>query len=160
MPEPTYTPMANLTLSTAASSVTFSSILQTYQHLVLVVSGNGTAALNFNARLNGDTSANYPQLNMRGGGGAFTSNSTGASIPVTVGAEMSTTQSNYVIHLLGYSATDKWKTVLSRGSSTDYGTNAVVTQWGSLSAITEVRLFTSSSTFAAGCSFSLYGIRS
>lgn len=160
MPTPTYTPLANLTLGAAASSVTFSSISQAYRDLVVVVAGNGTTTFQVNVTLNNDTGANYTQVHMRGSAGAFSSSTTVSSAPLAPVADPTTSPGMYFINLLDYSATDKHKILLSQGMASVGPANMVSTRWANTAAVTTLKLQTASSTFAAGCSFALYAIAS
>jgi hypothetical protein len=62
MPTSTYTALANLTLGTAASSITFSNIPATYRDLILITSArSSTTATGVDAiflRYNSDTGSN------------------------------------------------------------------------------------------------------
>jgi hypothetical protein len=54
------TPLANITLGSAAASVTFSSIAATYKDLYLVAqTGLSSAGQTVNVQFNNDTGANY-----------------------------------------------------------------------------------------------------
>lgn len=160
MPTPTYTPLANVTLGAAASSVTFSSISQAYRDLVVIVSGKGTTDFVVNVTLNNDAGANYTQVNMRGYLGAFSSSTTVSSAPLAVNADPTTSPGMYVLNLLDYSATNKDKIILSRGQNAATQVNSISTRWANTSAVTTLKLATASSTFAAGSSFALYAIAS
>ena len=160
MPTATYTPLANITLGSSAASVTFSSISQAYRDLVLVWSGKGaTAGFNHRVQFNGDTTSNYFSVRMSGNGSAASSASNTLSfLRVTDVAPPGTTQPDLIFTILDYSATDKHKSVLSRANSVDFGTEAVAGRWGSTSALTQIYMVASGDSFAAGSSFSLYGI--
>jgi hypothetical protein len=165
MPTPTYTPLATVTLGTAASSVTFSSIPATYRDLILVitvksVSGNGYPYL----RLNADSGNNYNRVSVSGGsagvrsaldaGLSFISLSYDAFAITSDGFD-STTQ------FLDYSATDKHKTTLTRANQAAGGTTtaeALANRWANTAAITSAQLLLSSGNFAAGSTFNLYGV--
>lgn len=155
MPTPTYTPLANLTLSSSAASVTFSSISQSYRDLVLVF--NGTCSENTSVRifLNSDTTGtNYARVLMIGSGTAASSqsNTTNAEIIGDVGPDRSTA----IVNFLDYSATDKHKSMLVRNDK--LATRAVAARWANTAAITTVQLSMNAGTFDAGSTFALYGI--
>ena len=59
MPTPTYTPLANVTLGAAASSVTVGSIPATYRDVICVVVAEGSTTLQGRIRLNSDTGSAY-----------------------------------------------------------------------------------------------------
>lgn len=158
----TYTPLANITLGTAAASITFGSIPATYRDLVIVFQGtvvSGTAGVRM--RLNGDTGTNYSFLNISGNGAA-TSSANGtidsyARVQRDVDATTTTAlQTN--INIMDYSATDKHKTVISRNGNASLGTEGLVSRWANTAAITTVLVYSSSANFAIGTTVSLYGI--
>ena len=71
MPTPTYTPLANVTLASTTSTVTFSSIPATYRDLLVVAQCGvvGPATENLQLSLNNDTTnANYAAVQMSGDG--------------------------------------------------------------------------------------------
>jgi len=164
MPTPTYTPLANVTLGSAAASVTFSSISQSYRDLVLVcvpalVSGtNGMGA-----RFNSDSGSNYSYVFAAGDGSTtWTAAGTQTQIAMTVYADLTTTLGTTIstLNIMDYSATDKHKTVLVRDSKASIGTSMTANRWANTSAITSIVLTPNSGSFATGSSFALYGIAS
>ena len=167
MPTPTYIPLQTITLGSAASSVTFASIPQTYRDLVLVTStkhsfagsdGVRDNALNFNS----DTSSTYSAVLMQGNGSSVTSASQSATnIELLYGMA----SSNFlpgVISVMDYSATDKHKSILYRagvGSDSNYGAYALAGRWPSNAAVTSLSITPSGSyTILSGSTFSLYAI--
>jgi len=159
MATPTYIPLATTTLASSASSVTFSSIDQSYGDLVLVSNIDASAFSEFRMRVNGDTGSNYPSVRMQGSGS--TTNS--ATFNFTYfrfngNSDMDTDFSFIsVIQVMDYSATDKHKTFLVRANSSN-GVDAHAGRWGSTSAITSLEIFPSTGTLESGSTFSLYGI--
>jgi hypothetical protein len=164
MPTPTYTPLATVTLGTAASSVTFSSIPATYRDLIVVFAGTATATNSVALiRLNSDTGSNYSSLNARGNG----SNAASASTTTTgawflqANSALGTTQSNAIGQIMDYSATDKHKTILSRGDTNNTEGPAVemiAARWANTAAVTSVQVYLAANNFASGSTFSLYGV--
>lgn len=161
MPTNTYTPLANITLGSAAASVTFSSISQAYRDLILVVSGSisGSQA-NTYLYCNGDTSAfNYAFVRMLGDG---TNASSGANISTngqTIG-DMTSAQNQLICHINDYSATDKHKIRLARSDQPGSTVIAYASRWGNTAAITSLTVQQSTSNFNAGTTMSLFGIAS
>ena len=160
MPTPTYIPLANITLGSSASSVTFSSIPGTYRDLVLVINGAISASapargaeLFFNAD---ETSSNYSQV------GAYSDGTAASYTAANQGFAITNTQSTVFIQIMDYSATDKHKTTLFRYGAGAAETGMVAGRWASTSAITSLSIKDASSgfTFNAGTTFSLYGIAS
>ena len=161
MPTPTYVALANLTLGSSASSVTFSSIPNTYRDLVLVFQGttNGGGAMGLGARFNSDTGSNYSNVFMAGDGSSASSGS-GTSDRMDIGF-VSGTRGNTLFNIMDYSATDKHKTSLARYNNSAVQTVARAYRWANTNAITSINLYNSSGnseTFASGSSFALYGI--
>ena len=161
MPTTTYTPLANTTLASAVSSITFSSIPATYRDLIIVLQGGSSASQNVSLRLNADSGANYSCQFLAGNGSAATATSatsqTGAFLTQT--AQPTTTSSTQInINIMDYSATNKHKTILSRAVNAALGTDAFVNRWANTAAVTSVTIFLSSGTLAIGTTVALYGI--
>jgi hypothetical protein len=148
MPTPTYTPLATVTLGSSASSITFSSIPATYRDLVLVA--NKSDSTDLSLRFNGDTGSNYFRVFMIDFGGAGASGSQ-TNTKIDIGGGNLT-----LVNIMDYSTTNKHKTVLDRMNSAGR-VQADAQRWANTSAITTV-LISSSSSFAAGATFNLYGI--
>ena len=157
----TYEPIATTTLSSAQSSVTFSSISGTYTDLVVVI--DGTTASTFTqlqVRTNGDTGSNYSTTYLWGTGSAAVSDrdsniSTGGMNAGFLG----TGQGNNTFHIQNYSNSTTYKTVLARSSVPGNRVAATVNLWRSTAAITSLRFnLISGENFASGSTFTLYGI--
>lgn len=157
MPTSTYVALATTTLSSAASSVTFSSIPASYRDLVLVVQGTLASANTIAAEVNGDTGSNYPWVRMYGTGSSAVDQS-GTYVRALIG-RLSTSQSVSIAQFMDYSATDKHKTILSRGDAADDLTVANAVRWANTAAITSILVREDGAgSFQAGSTFSLYGI--
>lgn len=157
MPTPTYDLLDSTTLSSSASSVTFSSIDQSYRDLIVVVSGtNATGAQTLRFQANGDTGSNYNSVRMDGNGSSASSLALSAQDNVQL-AVFGTTQAVAITHIMDYSATDKHKTLLARGDRADDRTRATAGRWASTSAITSITLYGSNS-YNFDATFSLYGV--
>ena len=142
-----------------ASSITLnmgSTIAQSYTDLVLVVdgawSGSGFEAITL--QFNGDTGSNYSRTLLWGNG------STGGSSRESTSnwGALATTQSNSIFHIMNYSSTTSYKTVISRGNSSGQEVRLVTGVWRSNSAITSILVKMASANFSVGTTFSLYGI--
>lgn len=154
MPTPTYIALANITLGSSASSVTFSSIPATYRDLVLVSALDLTSVGNASISFNGDTGANYSRQYLLGTGssavaGADTSRQ---FTQATVGL-----RTTNVTNIFDYSATDKHKAFIVRDNNTSDGVVLYSFRWANTAVITSINI---SAAFAAGTSFALYGIAS
>jgi hypothetical protein len=157
----TYEPIATNTLGSAASTVTFSSISGSYTDLVLVTAGtgttNGVGMLTFNGD-NPNSGSSYSNTSLYGDGG------TAGSYRRTSQARINdslfyTTQCNNIFQIMNYANTTTNKTVLLRGNYPGGELNATVGLWRSTSAITSLTLTHSGTTFTAGSTFTLYGIK-
>jgi hypothetical protein len=69
-----------------------------------------------------------------------------------------TTWGVQVFQVMDYSATDKHKTVISRGNNAALTASATAGRWANTAAINRVDAVLLSGSFAAGSSFYLYGI--
>ncbi|NBR25162.1 MAG: hypothetical protein EBU08_15585, partial [Micrococcales bacterium] len=158
----TYTPIASQTLSSAAASVTFSSIPQGYTDLVLVANVQNTANDGDEVafQLNSDTTSNYSRTRIYGNG---TTASSGRASSQTKGALAINSTSMYstvIANFQNYSNSTTYKTVISRGSSASNFVSAYVSLWRSTSAITQITILPDSgTTFVTGSTFSIYGIQ-
>ena len=164
MPTPTYTPLANITLGSSAASVTFSSISQAYRDLVLVIVGRSsvTTSASDDTKLNFNTGGLYPMVNMSGDGtSATTSSASGPSTmdfgPLSTSYSGNTANSQVVMNIMDYSATDKHKTVLIRHDN-KLRTTAEVSRWNQTAAITSILLDLTDGNFVVGSTFALYGV--
>jgi hypothetical protein len=161
VPTPTYDLIASNVLGSSAASVTFSSIPATYRDLVLVINSAASAGVYINLRFNSDTGANYHWVVMGGDGSTTVSTSDSGADRLRIGYSSYPSSGNnslQIAHIMDYSATDKHKTVLSRGNQSATGVDAVAGRWASTSAINSVTALLGSGTFSVGGSFYLYGL--
>lgn len=161
MPSATYTPLANVTLSSTASSVTFSSISQSYRDLVLVIQNSASSGSYLFYNFNGTTTAIYPAVYMGGDGSSAyssTNNFNYFDISFGIGSASGLT---VISNIMDYSATDKHKTVLTRTNKSSAGVAAGAGRWANTAAITQISVNQGGyDNFAAGSTFALYGIAS
>ena len=162
----TYEPIATTTLGSAAASVTFSSIPQTYTDLVIVT--NFTMSVNdlyaHYVQVNGDTGGNYSRTILYGTGttaaSARQSNNTSLYFG-TWNTDMDTTdRAVTTIFFNNYSNTTTYKTAIGRHNVASIEVGAGVGTWRNTAAITSINLAPISSTYATGSTFTLYGIKS
>jgi hypothetical protein len=159
MPTPTYTPLANITLGSAASSITFGSIPATYRDLILVgdLILSTSNAQQIRMRFNGDTGSNYFTVNMGATTSTFSQTSTLSAI--RIGQAYNGSRSTHIVNLMDYSATDKHKSQLSRSDNASNRLEALATRWANTAAITSMTvIIEDASNFAAGSTFNLYGV--
>jgi hypothetical protein len=153
-----YTALANVTLGSSASTITFSSISGSYRDLILIGQGFSSTASGINIRYNGDSGSNYNQIVMFGDGGSASSSSSSSQTSYQVGRFDSSTLADFQANIMDYSATDKHKTTLHRYNSAAVLTAARAGRWASTSAITSFVLSLDSGTFNSGSTFALYGV--
>ena len=160
MATPTYDLLDSTTLTSSASSVTFSSISQDYRDLVLVFDAKtelyaGLWPIYFNSDT---TASNYNRVFMRGDGSSTSSQTSNTSTFYSV----NTVNGQNIMQIMDYSATDKHKTVLTRSNLPDSYVYAIAGRWANTSAITSITLETGyvESPWATGSTFHLYGIAS
>ena len=162
----TYVALRTETLVSATSSVTLSlSGISGYTDLRIIVTGSTTAAgRTIQIQFNGDTTSGlYSMTELWGTGSTAGSNRRSNQNLINTSYQQvnfsDTAQANALIDIMNYSNTSVFKTVLSRtnSASASYpGTVASVGLWRNTAAITSITL--SSSDFAAGSTFNLYGI--
>jgi hypothetical protein len=154
----TYEPLATTTLGSAAASVTFSSISGSYTDLILIASikaSTGTPTANIT--VNNDTGSNYSRMGLYGDGstaGSFRDSNETSCRFATINA---TNFTPVKIQIQNYSNTTTYKSPLYSGGL-DYPA-VVIFLWRSTSAINRVDFGISSGNYAAGSTFTLYGIK-
>lgn len=158
-------PIATITLGSSASSVEFSSIPQNYRDLVLVFSGQtqDDSTTFLTANINNDLTSSYSFLAIAGrfSGSVFTEAFSDVSAArLSVVARADNEASGVITTFFDYSATDKYKTYISRGmdASSIGATEALVGRWENVSAINLLKIQSIRGIFSAGSTFSLYGI--
>jgi hypothetical protein len=163
----TYTAIAEQTLGSAAASVTFSSIPQTYTDLVFVLNARTVSAVTgvqFFCRINGDSATNYSWTQVAGDGStAYSDRLTNDAYcrlgNVAGSSAASGTFSPNIINFQNYSNTTTNKTILTRGSTAGSEVLASVSLWRSTSAISSVVFYVAGlANWDTGSTFSLYGI--
>ena len=164
----TYTPLFSTTLGTAAATVAFNSIPQTYTDLVAVVEAKSTASsgivyLQFNSI--GGTSYSNTQVY---GTGSTASTSTVLSRGLGVASEIILATSTLgnthsVINIMNYANTTTYKSWTSRtsdGGATGNGVEQLIGTCRNTAAITDLTFLIGGTTYAAGSIFTLYGVAS
>jgi hypothetical protein len=156
----TYVAIATQTVSSSVSSVTFSSIPQTYTDLVIVLNPINAGTSDIWCTFNTDTSTNYSSTWLAGTGTAAASYriSNNARFYFDYASVSSTTASNsYIMNLMNYANTTTYKSAIIRGNSPAYATEAAVGLWRSTAAINQI-IITAVTNFQSGSTLSIYGI--
>jgi len=163
----TYEPIATTTLGSAATTITFSSIPATFTDLRLVWTVRATSSSNFPlVTFNNDTGTNYSWTRLYGDGTSAASqrNTSRAGIGILWLTEVSSAADTFnllTLDVFSY-AGSTYKTSLTTASADKNGSGTVeraVALWQSTSAINRLDLTASSSTFTAGTTATLYGIK-
>lgn len=167
MPElRTYEPLATTTLGSSAATIDFNSISGSYTDLVLVISGVSSTTNNIFTRFNSNTATNYSATRLSGSGSALvkdrTTNET-YMVNTTYGWPTTTVgEQNTILHIMNYSNSTTFKTVLMRSNRASAGVDALVGLWRSTAAITSISLstngFSGASGWSSGTTATLYGI--
>lgn len=148
-----------------ASTITFSSIPSTYQHLQLRTFTNNPSSLTTLTRFNSDTGNNYSMHFFSGNGSTIelsAQTSYNGISNVTYASNVSNVFFAGVIDILDYANTNKNKTVRSfTGWDTNGGgsIHSRSSAWYSTSAITTITITADAGSFAQYSSFALYGIK-
>lgn len=158
----TYDAIATNTLSSAANTVTFSSISQSYTDLFVVykIKMASGGATNTGMRFNGDTAANYgtaaAYYTLNGvRGWASSVSQTAISLDNVDSTWTTITQ----IDINNYKSTNMKKTILVQSAAPNSQVDYKTGSFNSTAAITSITLFNYSGTnFAVGSQFTIYGI--
>jgi len=162
----TYEPISTTTLSTAASSITFSSIASSWTDLKVVFTGTTTASgETLYYRFNSDSATNYSITQVYGDGTTAASRRLGSAtqLSTTYAYSLSdTTPQTIIIDVYSYAGSTRKSTLSSHaGNNVSVGgVDLTVGLWRSTAAITSIYMFASGgTTFKAGTTATLYGIK-
>jgi hypothetical protein len=161
----TYDPIATNTLSSAVSTLTFSSIPQTYTDLILVCNLGQASAANVALQFNGDTGANYDAMIAYASGTGAPAAGQYSNLNFVYGLNGAGQLPNTIVasgwfEIFSYSSTVVRKSLLTRYANNDLAeiTNFSGT-WRNTAAINSIRVFSYSGNYLVGSSFTLYGIK-
>lgn len=157
----TYTPIASITLGAAASSVTFSSIPQTYTDLVLIINaGLTTGEADASLRFNSDTGTNYSRTVLYGNGtSALSARNSNSDTIITIQFGALSNGPLTKIEIMNYSNTTTNKTVLQRAGYASSIVALTAGLWRNTAAITTIDVGNrGGTTYVVGSTFNLYGI--
>jgi hypothetical protein len=167
-PSGAYDSIASTTLSTAASTITFSSIPSGYTHLqIRGIARNSAAADDIRLGFNSDTGSNYNFHVMRGSGTAATS-TWGSGTYIELGVIVYSGQTanvfaGFIVDVLDYGNTSKFKTLRVLNPADINGSGYVTYSsglWRSTSAVSSITLSVGGGgNYTQYSSFALYGIK-
>jgi hypothetical protein len=151
-----------------ASSITFSSIPSTYQHLqIRVMCQINIGDADFAIRFNSDTGTNYSKHQIYSyGSGTPIATGTASTSSIPGGVTYTTGTSNFgvaIIDILDYKETTKYKTARVLTGSDANGSGFIFFRsgvWMNTNAVSRIDLIqTTGSSFSQYSSFALYGIK-
>ena len=156
------------TLSTSASSVTFSGLgaYSDYKHLhIRMIARSNHTSVNDNNWLefNGDTTSSNYKYHAMNGSGSSVSSFGGSPLFISEVSAASEATGNFavkVIDILDFSSASKNTTIRNlMGKTGTAGQRATLSSglWIDTSAVTSIRTYLSSGSFIAGSRLSLYG---
>lgn len=164
-------PIGAFNLTSAQSTVTFSNIPQTFDHLqIRLIARSTTAAASANSFLtfNGNSGSNYASHILRGDGastptsGAYTSQTFIYSAEIPAASATTGIFGPAIIDVLDYRSTSKNKTVRQLHGHDRNGAGAIVFASGLFfatpAAITSLT-FTTTGNFDINSNFALYGVK-
>jgi hypothetical protein len=167
-----YESIATVTVgSGGSSSVSFTSIPSTYQHLQIrgiARDSRSNGATNLYIQYNSDTGTNYTAHELYGNGSSAVANFEGTSQTSALAARVTgnTSASNafggFVIDILDYANTNKYKTNRSLAGHEDNSSGAIWLisgLWLNTSAVTSITITPVTSPILQYSSFALYGIK-
>jgi hypothetical protein len=160
-----YEPISNFTTTSTTSGITLSSIPGTYKHLMLVTNiKTNTGYADIAIQANGSTGGSSYSMAMFYGNGTGSKNpyrTTRASYQISNWSYADSTKFNTAIsYFHNYSNTNLYKTLTYRSvrGMSDGGVDVGTSNWFATQAITSLYVYPTTNSFAAGCTFSLYGI--
>jgi len=159
MPTPTYTLIASTTVSSAAPSVTFNNIPNTYKDLVIVTNTfSSTSGSTLALRFNSDSGTNYQRVFMYGDGSATPVSGVGTESALNI-ADISTSDLRPIVgQIIDYGSTDKYTMILSNWYASSSLVVKQIGRWVNTNVITSVQVFYNSGNITVGSVISLYGV--
>lgn len=165
-----YESIQTVTLGSAQASVDFSSISNAYTHLQIrgigLTTGTAVQCVLRVGNTTIDSGSNYSRHSLYGDGGAAAATGAATQTGVVIGGFAvgmnSTNPYAYVIDILDYKNVSKNKTVRCLSGTDRNGSGEIDFNsgaWLNTSAITNISIIASSSTFVANTQFALYGVK-
>jgi len=154
----TYEPIATTKLTSAQSSVTFSSLGSYTDLRIVVAAGNSSGISAVGVRYNSDSGSNYSWTRLYGDGSTVTSNrnSDTAAYFGIIGTSISQI---FTIDIMSYANTNVYKSALSRTNDSANYVGTYINMWRNTAAITSLTFLNSNGgNFPTDSTFTLYGI--
>lgn len=159
MPTPTYDLIDSVTLTSKASSVTFSGIAADWDDIVIVAEVTAEAYDSwFGLRFNGNSSSSYASWAVGNGTSTYQNHN---QTEMRLYSHLTTTKSIYQINIADYPSTSKKKAIVGTGggANSSYKVGMFGGLWQNTSAITSIYLFGGGGLeFASGSIFRIFGV--
>ncbi len=164
-------PLQVITVGPAgASSVEFTNIPNTYSHLQVRAIARTTASEadgnSFIVRINGDTGNNYTEHRIIGTGSTIgvggVANATFYGYQVTSSSQLASTFGTFVMDVLDYKDTNKYKTFRGLGGFEDNSVGRIgfwSSVWMNTNAINAIRILPSGGNWSQYSQFALYAVK-
>jgi len=160
-----YDSIATVTVGTAVSSITFSSIPQTYRHLQIRLFCNA-GSNDILYQFNGDTAANYTRHFLYGTGAAAAAGATLSATSGSIGYTAPTANTNIfggaIFDVLDYANTSKNTTTRSLGGFDANGSGFSILYsglWLNTAAVSSIVLLPLAGNFNQYTQAALYGVK-
>lgn len=170
-----YESIATATGTGSSGTITFSSIPSTFKHLQIRGIARDDRALDYDIvkmQFNSDTGSNYAYHTLRGNGTAASAGGGAsqtyiyASNTSAGGNTLSDTMGVFIVDILDYASTTKYKTTRGLAGMDQNFTSSGIQEirvesglWMSTSAITSISLITGAGNFTTATQVALYGIK-
>lgn len=159
--------IASTTLSTASSTVTFSSIPATYTHLQIraMAKVTGTSTPSVAIKFNSDAGANYRNHYLYGDGSSVVAGTAASGNAAVIASDFEGANvfGIVVLDILDYANTNKYKVTRSLSGKDNNGDGWVILRsvlWTNSSAISQIDLTDAGGqNFKTYSSFALYGVK-
>lgn len=160
-PVNTYVALQTVTLGSPTTSITFSSIPNTYKDLVIKLDWQSTDGNDYLfGQFNNDTGNNYNRLQMGTFNGGNSVYSGPAEAYISLNPPYGSTGGISIMHIMNYANTSMQKTILGR-SKTSSSTFVYVQRWTGTAAINSIKIILSGGgAIGSGAVISLYGVGS
>ena len=159
----TYEPIATTTLTSSASTITFSSITGSYTDLFITGKWLPTSGGNYNIlmRYNSDSGNNYSATYLfADSGGSQSARSTNISGNYLISGNATGSRAPiFMCHIQDYANTTTYKSGLLRNNWSDLWTMSTTNLWRNTSAISTISFHTTNTDFEIGSYVTIYGIK-
>lgn len=161
---PSFESIQTINVTTAVTSVTFTSIPATFTHLQIRMSTkDNTGLASQSIRINGDSGSNYSWHRMIGEGSAASLTGGASDSKAIIGISDAQFGSN-IMDFLDYKNTNKYKTIRSISGFDNNGSGWIGLWdglWMNANAITDIQIMTGllSQSWTQYSTFALYGIK-